>query len=418
MRLYNLRHELNELRDEINSVFKKIVGRVSGFDILENLEFSHDSKAQDFWRAFQVPRTDDGFIVTGTKRKQMKPDYLIEQWRNGKGPGVLTGHVPKRCAWVWSLSLDRRATYIDDWTKALRVEQLDALRGLVARFNETQIQVDTLFNEAKCSFIQTKQVIGCTTTAAAKYSSLITAAKPSCVLVEEAGEILEAHILTALSTATKQLILIGDHKQLRPKCKNYALSVERGDGYDLNRSLFERLVLQGHRHAILRKQHRMDPEISQLVRAMTYPDLEDGENTLGRKRIRGVRGKVAFINHENPEGEYSEIGDRHDAGSKASKQNRFEADMVLKIVKYLGQQGYKTENIVILTPYLGQVRLFREMLSKDTDPLLSDLDSFELVRAGLLTSAAAKVNKGRIRLSTIGKFGGSSSQTGRFCLPA
>lgn len=37
---------------------------------------------------------------------------------------------------------------------------------------------------------------------------------------------------------TEQLILIGDHQQLRPKC-SYKLSVEQGDGFDLNQSLFE-----------------------------------------------------------------------------------------------------------------------------------------------------------------------------------
>lgn len=40
---------------------------------------------------------------------------------------------------------------------------------------------------------------------------------PSIVMVEEAAEILEAHVLSALSPRTRHLILIGDHKQLRPK---------------------------------------------------------------------------------------------------------------------------------------------------------------------------------------------------------
>ena len=41
---------------------------------------------------------------------------------------------------------------------------------------------------------------------------LIRAARPSVVLVEEAGEILESHVLTALSDGVGHLILIGDHK--------------------------------------------------------------------------------------------------------------------------------------------------------------------------------------------------------------
>jgi hypothetical protein len=77
--------------------------------------------------------------------------------------------------------------------------------------------------------------------------------------------------------------------------------------------------------------------------------------------------------------------------------------MVLKIVKYLGQQGYGTDNLVVLTPYLGQLHQLRNALKKDNDPLLGDLDSYDLVKAGLLDPATAKQNKKPIRLSTIGK---------------
>jgi hypothetical protein len=34
------------------------------------------------------------------------------------------------------------------------------------------------------------------------------------------------------------------HRQLCPKVNNYNLTVEKGDGFELNRSLFERLVLE------------------------------------------------------------------------------------------------------------------------------------------------------------------------------
>lgn len=42
------------------------------------------------------------------------------------------------------------------------------------------------------------------------------------MLVEEAGEVLEAHVLTSISDKTEQLILIGDHQQLRPKACGFA----------------------------------------------------------------------------------------------------------------------------------------------------------------------------------------------------
>lgn len=77
--------------------------------------------------------------------------------------------------------------------------------------------------------------------------------------------------------------------------------------------------------------------------------------------------------------------------------------MVLKIVRYLGQQGYGTNKLVILTPYLGQLRALQQTLKADSDPVLNDLDSHDLVRAGLLTESAAKLAKRPIRLATIGQ---------------
>jgi len=76
--------------------------------------------------------------------------------------------------------------------------------------------------------------------------------------------------------------------------------------------------------------------------------------------------------------------------------------MILKIVRYLAQQGYGTGKLVILTPYLGQLRAIMDALKKDSDPVLSDLDSHDLVRAGLMSESAAKSSKKQIRVATIG----------------
>lgn len=76
--------------------------------------------------------------------------------------------------------------------------------------------------------------------------------------------------------------------------------------------------------------------------------------------------------------------------------------MVLKILRYLGQNGYGTDKIVILTPYLGQLRALQTALQTTVDPILNDLDSADLVRAGLVSEAAANVTKSQIKLATIG----------------
>jgi superfamily I DNA and/or RNA helicase len=49
-------------------------------------------------------------------------------------------------------------------------------------------------------------------------------------MVEEAGEILESHILVNIKAHTNHLIMIGDHKQLPPKVENYKLQKVSGKG--------------------------------------------------------------------------------------------------------------------------------------------------------------------------------------------
>ena len=77
--------------------------------------------------------------------------------------------------------------------------------------------------------------------------------------------------------------------------------------------------------------------------------------------------------------------------------------MIWKIVRYLAQQGYGTDNLVVLTPYLGQLSRLRDVLKNDSDPVLNDLDSHDLIRAGLLSPTENKAKR-RIRLATIGMY--------------
>lgn len=55
--------------------------------------------------------------------------------------------------------------------------------------------------------------------------------------------------------------------------EHYPLSVQSGNGHDLNISLFERLVVQGFPFATLSVQHRMHPGISNLIKHM-YPGAQ------------------------------------------------------------------------------------------------------------------------------------------------
>ncbi|KAL0952879.1 hypothetical protein HGRIS_007097 [Hohenbuehelia grisea] len=399
-----LRAEANELQRSFKAY---AAARTSYQDIMDFVEFNHPT----YHAAFTVPKSDDGMIAIGSNGKAIDALYLLIRWIQGKNAGrFVQDHqflASSSIKSVWGMSADARKAQLAAWQDAIIREHVSSIVTHGDGYNSHVASIDAAFSQSDSFTLRNKRIIGCTTTAAAKYNDILQVASPNVLLVEEAGEILESHVLTALGSSKEQLILIGDHKQLRPKVNDYKLTVEKGDGYDLNVSLFERLVLKGYPHETLSQQHRMRPEIAKLIRQLTYPDLVDAPSVQNRPDTRGLQDNVIFVSHEHPEDDIPDVMDRL---ATSSKQNTHEANLVLKIVRYLAQQGYGTDHMVILTPYLGQLHKLVSMLRADSDPILNDLDSHDLVRAGLVSPAAAKLTKKSIRLATIDNYQGEESE--------
>lgn len=398
----NLKRNVNELAGRLQSAFstyRSHGGRKA--DLLEYLEFSDED--DHYFDAFVVPNDQDEMTKVGKKGKSIDRFYLLDRWSAGADAGVLHDSALPASQDIWKMGKHERNAKIALWRSEILRGQVSEFCTIAESYKEAHNKLRRMFDAGKEDVIRHKRIVGCTTTAAAKYKEQLQAASRDVLLVEEAGEILESHIITALGPHTQQLILIGDHKQLRPKINNHRLSVEKGEGYDLNRSLFERLVLKGYPHQTLIQQHRMRPEISSLIRSLTYPGLSDAPKTQGRPNLRGFRDNIIFLSHDHPERDQSHDARSEDFALSSSRRNDFEATMVAKCVRYLAQQGYGTEKIVVLTAYLAQLKLLRDHLSKTNDPILNDLDSHDLVRAGLLPAASAKLAKRSIHLSTIGK---------------
>ena len=89
------------------------------------------------------------------------------------------------------------------------VEESTVLLGQASISQDSLAQT---FGQGVAAQLKGKRIIGCTTTGAAKYADVIRAISPGVLLVEEAGEILGSHIVTALGTRITQMILIGDNK--------------------------------------------------------------------------------------------------------------------------------------------------------------------------------------------------------------
>ena len=141
-------------------------------------------------------------------------------------------------------------------------------------------------------------------------------------------------------------------------------------GFNLNQSLFERLALvPAFRIATLGVQHRMHPDISSIPKLVTYNDLLDAPTVCGHPQALGLSSRVIFINH-------SFLEDNQTCGAleSVSKINVHERVMVVKSVQYLLKQGYVPDDIVVLTPYLGQMIKLQAELGYHLNVSLDDRD--------------------------------------------
>jgi superfamily I DNA and/or RNA helicase len=171
----------------------------------------------------------------------------------------------------------------------------------------------------------------------------------------------------------------------------YTLQIQSGEGYDLNVSLFERLVKEGIQFQALGRQHRMQPAISRIVRDLTYPHLEDAEHVHDRQPLLGVGSEayglkptdsVFLVSHEWAESADADAG--ASAMDSASRVNVFESLMVIKILKYVLQQGYSMQEVVVLTPYLGQLRMLMQHMQEQRISEMADKrDVDEMERQGI-----------------------------------
>ena len=153
---------------------------------------------------------------------------------------------------------ERRWRAYRHWLNEFREGHYRHLEGLTKEYQTAADNMEFAAIQQNTEICRTMKIIGMTTTAAAKNAKLINNLGCKIIIAEEAAEVQESHIVSVLSEHCQHMILIGDHQQLRPKSTSYELEIK----YNLDISLFERLIKNDFESIRLDKQHRMQPEIS------------------------------------------------------------------------------------------------------------------------------------------------------------
>jgi hypothetical protein len=250
---------------------------------------------------------------------------------------------------IWRLSLQKRWSLYLHWVDELIVVQKNLIADAVKMYNEVCKENTKCRQDIDAFVIQDSHIIGMTTTGAAKYNHILSNIHPKIIIIEEAAEVFEAHVFTSLTPSVQQLIMIGDHKQLRPKANNYSLEKD----YDFCVSLFEKLAMNGFPVHSLHVQHRMRPEIASLICPTIYDALQNHEDVKKYEHVKGVGSDVFFIDHSKAEKD-----------KETSHSNEHEADFLVALCKYLLKQGYEPHQITVLTMYRGQLMELKKRMKR------------------------------------------------------
>ncbi|KAJ9463668.1 Helicase required for RNAi-mediated heterochromatin assembly 1 [Diplonema papillatum] len=357
-------------------------------------------------------RTKDkhGYEIVGENNSPAKPSDQFNAWLRGRSKDG-GGRVLSWDPFPWNLEKADRRSQLNEWLKL--DETRESLFETVAEARALAAKRRKLGDLDKRKILDSRRVFGCTTTFLADNKELLDGV--TSVFLEEAAETLECSaVLSMLSSELQRVVLIGDHKQLRPKVESYELTVESGGPHQLNMSLFERLVIEGCPYVTLEQQHRMRPELSKLVRP-TYPRYIDGPNTSNpahRPIPDGIQQNLIFIDHNSPENS----GGSTTSVDSRSHVNEFEVKMVVQILQYFLNLGYTGDKKpVVLTTYLGQLREIRayiqkklkwqvELSERDQDALDSDDETEEDDEGD-----EAPVEDRCIRVSTVDNFQGEEA---------
>ncbi|KAF2018601.1 NFX1-type zinc finger-containing protein 1, partial [Aaosphaeria arxii CBS 175.79] len=325
----------------------------------------------DIWKSSGAHTPEEGEVADDDIGK---PDMDRIMWRANKS--------------VNDLSRLERTALIEHWCARINADTFNELFGLIEEANNTTAGKQKIYDEVDRRVLQGADVVGITTTGLAKRIAMLQRLRCKVVICEEAGEVMEPHMISTLLPTVEHFIQIGDHEQLRPTINHHKLSLESRQGalYQLDRSQFERLSV-GERGrpklpvAQLDVQRRMRPEISTLVRETIYPKLVDHHTTTKLPDVVGMRKNVFWLDHQNLE-ESKDTESHHEK----SKSNLWEVEMVHSLVRHIVRQGaYKSDEIAVLTPYTGQLQKLRAAMRQDFEIVLSDRDEDALAQDGFNT---------------------------------
>ncbi|KAJ7999579.1 hypothetical protein DPEC_G00195880 [Dallia pectoralis] len=216
-----------------------------------------------------------------------------------------------------------------------------------------------LLNKARVHELKQHNVILCTCTAAST-PNLIKTVSARQILIDECAMATEPQALIPLvHNQPEKVVLIGDHKQLRPIIKN---KLVRKLG--MSKSLFERYFERNIQTVMLDTQYRMDEDICKFPSKMFYEEkLKTFKIPEPPNSVLKIEKKTTHTVFVHITGKVSSLVVSTEKGNENSKANKDEKDFVVLLAKKLVEESKIDQGkIAILSPYNAQVSEIKKAL--------------------------------------------------------
>ena len=185
------------------------------------------------------------------------------------------------------------------------------------------------------------------------------------VLIDEAATATEPECLIPMTKGAKQVVLVGDHKQLRPFSRRF----------DHPLSLFERKAMLGIKPIMLNLQYRMHPDLSEFSSEAFYDGKVKNGVQASQRQLRG-NFPVPFSTHST----FFWHMDHNEEKLDNTFINEGQSAAIIDILQTQMRHAVSPNDIGIITPYIGQKIYLKDLLKKtlvNFNPVSLEIESVD-----------------------------------------
>jgi hypothetical protein len=127
-----------------------------------------------FAAAFRVPVSTDGSKIVGKGGKAIGPNYLLDRWLRGEDAGSFkTEYHILLSGDIWKMNRAARLSQSETWKREVVKKGIEDMLRIGKSYDKCVADMESIYRQGEASVLQSRRIIGCTTTGAAMYRSEI-----------------------------------------------------------------------------------------------------------------------------------------------------------------------------------------------------------------------------------------------------